>query len=156
VRAAVATIACWLGLWWLWQLLVGEWNASEWIAGAGAATVATAVGAAAWKLGGRRVSLRSEWVWRSWSVLPMVLVDFGILVYALVRSLARRRPVTGVFVAKTVDELRGRGDRAAGARVFAVLASMYSPNAYVVDADADDGTVLLHDLVRNPPSESPL
>jgi hypothetical protein len=36
-----------------------------------------------------------------------------------------------------------------------VLVAGYSPNAYVVDVDVDEGTVLLHDLVPWRRSEEP-
>ena len=34
----------WVVLWWLWVLLAGEWNRAEWIAAAGAATIAATLG----------------------------------------------------------------------------------------------------------------
>jgi hypothetical protein len=83
-----------------------------------------------------------------------VFVDFGILVAALVRTLAGR-PVRGVFLAKELPRDRP-GDEAAFARALAALAATYSPNAYVVDLDLDRNVVLMHDLVRNSASEEPL
>ena len=79
----------------------------------------------------------------------MVFVDFGILMWALVRS-AHGREVRGEFVRRPfrVDD--------AGVRAWVGLAATYSPNAYVVGFDTDGETALVHDLVRNRSSESPV
>ena len=127
---------------WLWLLLVGQWNLRQWIAAAVAATVATAIGSVAFRAAGIDVRLPPAWVLKAWSVPPMVVVDFGILMWALVR-----RP-RGVFVERPLE------DASESARAWATVVSGFSPNAYVVEIGG--GRAVLHDLVRNRASESPL
>jgi hypothetical protein len=154
MRRGVAWLAWWIGLFWLWMLLVGEWNRIEWIAAACAATVAATVAEAARTAVGTRLRVPLRWVARSWSALPMVFVDFGILTAALVRSVAMRKVVRGRFRAR---EFPAGGDdpESAGVRAWVTIAATYSPNAYVVDIEAERGLVLLHDLVPFDRSESP-
>jgi multisubunit Na+/H+ antiporter MnhE subunit len=142
VRHALA----WLILFWLWLLLVGEWNRDQWIAAAVAATVATAIGSVARRHASVDVPLPAAWMRKAWTLPVMVVVDFAILMWALVR---RKR---GVWVRRPLP-----GDVSHPAlRAWLSVAATYSPNAYVVAIDADDGVVLLHDLVRNRSSESPV
>jgi hypothetical protein len=87
-------------------------------------------------------------------VLGMVVVDFAIVVWALLISIGRRRVVRGRIVSRELD----RGAQAAGGagpRAWTALAASYSPNAYVLDIEPESRTVLLHDLVPNRSSESP-
>lgn len=150
-----AWTAWWLALFWLWLLLVGDWNRIEVIGAAcGAAVVATLaelVRAAA------RESLQVGV--GPLRALPVALVvvpaDFAILVWALVRSLVERRVVRGAFVTRPIDA--GPKTTATGRahRAWTVLVSGFSPNAYVVEIDPDADTVLLHDLVVWRRSERP-
>lgn len=120
-------------LWWLWQLLSGEWNHYEWIAGTGAAAIGATLGELARTRAGAHGSTTT---WSTLANVPtalgMVFVDFAIVVYAL---LTRR---SGTF-------------RRAGARDAwpAYLASL-SPNAYAVDA----GTT--HHLIPVQKSQEPV
>jgi len=85
----------------------------------------------------------------------MVVVDFGIVTWALLVSVARRRVVRGEFVSR--EPTHGSWTtRGAGPRAWTVLVATYSPNAYVVDLDPDAGRVLLHDLIPYHRSESPV
>lgn len=136
----------WLALFWLWLLLVGQWDLREWIAAAVAATAAAALSEVAVRAAGVDVDVPLRWLAKAWSVPAMVVVDFGILVWAL----GRRRK--GTFVRRPLP-----GDVSSPAvRAWLAIAATYSPNAYVVDVDAESGEVLVHDLVRNRASESPL
>ena len=154
MRRGVAWLAWWVGLFWLWMLLVGEWNRIEWIAAACAATVGATVAEAARAAVGSMFRVPLRWVARSWSALPMVFVDFGLLTAALVRSLVTRRVVRGRFVAR---EFPAGGDDAEsrGVRAWVTIAATYSPNAYVVDIEPERGLVLLHELVPFDESASP-
>jgi hypothetical protein len=80
------------------------------------------------------------------------VVDFGIVVWALLASVARREVVRGSFRSRELDRKRDAGG--AGPRAWVALAASYSPNAYVVDVEPD-ATVLVHDLVPHRRSESP-
>ena len=142
----------WVALFWLWLLLVGEWNADELVAAAGAATIAASIA----EFGRMRLGFDARVPLRALADLPqllaMVVVDFGIVTWALLASVARREVARGSF---TTRELTRREDAdGAGCRAWVALAATYSPNAYVVDVGTD-GTVVLHDLVPNRASESP-
>lgn len=151
MKRVLAWAAWWLPLFWLWILLVGEWNREQVVAAALAAAVAAALAEFARVRTGfsARVPLRR--VADLPQALGMVFVDFGILVRALVVSVARRRVVRGEFVSRESAVAQGVGPRA-----WAVLLSSYSPNAYVVDLDPETRQVLLHDLVPNRASEEPV
>lgn len=152
MRRAAFFLLWWIGLWWLWMLLVGEWNRLEWRAGAVAATIGATVAEGLRSTGLLRSRVPGALVLRSWSAVPMVFVDFGILTAALARTLAGRR-VEGEFRRK--PSARGDGDEARGVRSWITIVAGFSPNAYVVDFDEDAGTVLFHDLVPFDRSESP-
>lgn len=136
----------WLSLFWLWILLVGEWNRDQWIAAAIAATVGTAIAEAARRFAGVELRPPTSWMSRAWKLPATVVVDFAIVMWALPQ---RRR---GVWVRRAIP-----GDVAFPARrAWLTIAATYSPNAYVVDIDASEGVVLVHDLVRRRDSESPV
>jgi hypothetical protein len=77
----------------------------------------------------------------------MVLVDFVVLTYALLASLARRRIVRGVYRANRLPAIGGWAG--------ITLAATLSPNAYVVEVDRKSRTALVHDLVPLRASEKP-
>jgi multisubunit Na+/H+ antiporter MnhE subunit len=145
----------WVALFWLWLLLAGEWNAYEWVAGASAATVAATAGEVIRARAGRRARLSPRRLADVRLALPMVFVDFGIVMWALVRSVARRRVVRGVFRAREY-RAGGRDPTSVGRRAWVALLADYSPNAYIVDLDAERNVVLLHDLVPFRRSEEPV
>jgi hypothetical protein len=157
VKHVVPWLAWWLALFWLWMLLVGEWNREEWVAAAIAATIAATLA----EFARLRTGFSARLSLRDLAVLPkalgMVFVDFGILVWALVVSVGRRRIVRGELVSREVEH-GSAVTRGVGSRAWAVLVSAYSPNAYVVDLDLDPETrrVVFHDLVRNRASEEPV
>jgi hypothetical protein len=154
VKHVVAWVAWWLALFWLWMLLVGEWNRVEWVAAAVAAAIGATLGEFARTRTGFAARLPSDALLDLPQALGMVVVDFGILVRALVVSVARRRVVRGRFVSRELEGGRSAA-RGVGPRAWTALAASYSPNAYVIDIEPESGTVLLHDLVPNPPSERP-
>jgi len=150
-----AWTAWWLALFWLWLLLVGDWNRIEVIGAAcGAAVVATVAefvrAAARAPLTVPLGPLRS--LPHSLAIVP---VDFGILVWALVRSLVQRRVVRGAFVTRPIDAGAKTTPTGTAHRAWTVFVAGFSPNAYVVDIDPDADTVLLHDLVPWRRSEEP-
>jgi hypothetical protein len=126
------------------MLLNGDWNRYEWIGGACAATVAATIAELARAAAGVRLRVPLALLRRSGLVLPMVFVDFAILTWALVR---RRE---GRYLVRDLAEPADEAERA-----WTVLLAGFSPNAYVVDIDADRRQVLLHDLVPNRRSEEP-
>ena len=146
---------CWsFGLFWLWMLLVGAWDLIDAVAGICIAAVAGALAETA--RSAARVDVGVSWErLRAGALAPLVVfADFGILTYALARSLLGRS-VRGRYIARPVDP--GPKTTAAGSarRAWTVLLAGYSPNAYVVDIDVDERLVLVHDLVPWRRSEEP-
>jgi hypothetical protein len=137
-----------------WLLLAGEWSRIETTAAAAAASVGSTAAVAVRRLPGARVHVPLAWVRAAWSVPIAVVADFGIVAWLLVRALAHRRRVHGGFRVKpfpaTGDDPTGRGIRA-----WVTVTATVSPNAYVIHIDADEGDLLLHELVTWPWSESP-
>ncbi len=154
MKHVLAWVAWWIPLFWLWFLLVGEWNREELVAAAIAAALAAGGVELARVRTGFGASLPLRVLAAAPSALGMVVVDFGILAGALFASVARGRIVRGEFVSREV----GRGASAAGGvgpRAWTALVASYSPNAYVIDIDPETRLVLLHDLVPNRASERP-
>jgi hypothetical protein len=151
VKHVAAWVAWWLALFWLWMLLSGDWNRIELIAAACAAAVAATVAEIARTRA--RVSPRvpARWLAQVWTVPHQVVVDFGIITWALVRSVGRGEGVRGEFRAHPFPADEGQGVRA-----WAAWAANFSPNAYVVEIDAERNLALVHDLVPNRPSEKPV
>lgn len=154
-RTLAAWVAWWIVLFWLWMLLVGDWNRIEWIGGAAVATVAATVAELARNLAGVEIRPALAPIKGAPKAWLAVFSDFGILVYALFRSLARREVVRGRYITRPTDAGEKTTPRGAAHRAWTVLVAGYSPNAYVVDIDPDDGTVLLHDLIPRRTSEEP-
>jgi hypothetical protein len=155
VKHVVAWVAWWLPLFWLWLLLVGEWNREQVVA----ASIAAAIAATLAEAARTRTAFTARVPLRFVADLPrafgMVFVDFGIVVWALFVSLGRRRVVRGELVAREIEGGSAVA-RAVGPRAWKALVASYSPNAYVVDLDPKTRRVLLHDLVRNRASEEPV
>ena len=131
MKHAAAFLVFWLTFWWTWQLLAGEWNRDQWIAGAIAATVAAAAGEVARVRADADPARGIRVVAQAYTVVPMIVVDFALLMWALP---ARRR-----------GELRP----ADAAEPWTALLATYSPNAFVVTDDT------LHRLVPFDKSEEP-
>jgi multisubunit Na+/H+ antiporter MnhE subunit len=146
VRHARAIAAWWVALFFLWILLVGQWNRVELLAAVSAAFVAACAAEAGRAHAGVGARVPFSLLAQAAMVPVMVVADFGVLAWALVR---RRR---GVFRTKQSSVSR----EGPGARAVAALLATYSPNAYVVEFDVDRGTVLVHDLVPWSRSESPV
>jgi hypothetical protein len=155
VKHLRAWFVTWALLWWLWMLLVGEWNHYEWIAASAAATVAATVAEIARSQAGVRARVPRRWLLRGWSALPTVFGDFAILMRALAQSAIRRDVVRGSFHATAVDA-GGADAGSVGMRVWRNTLADYSPNAYVVDVDPERGLSLVHALVPRRSSEEPL
>lgn len=158
VRFLRRHVPAWIGFWlccfWLWLLLAGEWNRIEWIAAASAATLAATVAEFGRSLAGVGVRVPLRWVGRAWSAVPMVVIDFGIVLWALVLSGVRREVVRGRFRSHPFPPGEPGRDTP-GIRAWAELTATLSPNAYVVGIDPERQRVLLHDLVPRRASERP-
>lgn len=155
LRSAVAFAVWSLVLFGLWCLLVGEWTASDLVAG----VLLAALGAAAGVLVVSYGLVTGREVGRAVRVLPSValavVADFGVVATVLARSLlSRRRDEVGAFVSRPAYRRPPDGGDA-GRRSWITVAATVSPNAYVIAVDAVTGTVLLHDLRPRRKSERP-
>ena len=153
-RRGLIWLGWWCVLWPLWLVFVGAWDLVDAVAGIAAAAIAAIAALVVHELGLLSFTPRARTFAGLGRVPLQVIVDFGILVAALARTLAGR-PVRGVFLAKQLPA-GGSGHEAAFARALAAVAATYSPNAYVVDVDLERNAALMHDLVRNHASEAPL
>jgi hypothetical protein len=149
----VRVLVSWAAFWWLWLLFAGEWNRYEWIAAAGAATVATGLTELARARTGVRASVPLRLLSEVWSAIGMVFVDFAVVMWALVRGLVRREAPRGTM-RRRASPATGSDASAVGLRAWVTILADFSPNAYVVDMDGDH--VLMHDLVPLRKSEEPV
>jgi len=154
VKHVLPWLGWWVALFWLWLLIVGVWNREQLIAAAIAATIAASVAEFARTLTGFAAPLPLRVLTKLPPALGMVVVDFGILAWALVSGIARRRIVRGELVSRELPR-DSWVTQCPGPRAWTVLVASFSPNAYVIDADPEERRVLLHDLVPNRRSESP-
>jgi hypothetical protein len=146
----VGHLRAWLSffvvLWWLWMLLVGEWNHYEWIAATAAAAVAATIGEVARTSAKVHVRIPFATLRTGWRALLVVFSDFVVVMWALV---TRRQ---GTF-RRHAGPAAGDDAESVGVRVWTNLLADYSPNAYVIELE--DGEALLHDLVPRRRSEEP-
>jgi hypothetical protein len=153
VRHAVSWLGWWLALFWLWLLLAGEWNRQEWVAAAAAAAIGATLGELARARTGASPSLPRRALADAPRALGMVVVDFGIVAWALLESLARCEVVRGEFRShELAPATRARDPRL---RAWTALLASFSPNAYVVEIERESRSVLLHDLRPYRRSEEP-
>ena len=137
VKHAAPLLFWFVALWWFWMLLVGDWNRQEWIAAACVAAVAAAVGEVARARAGAHPTEGIGRAVELYLVVPLVVVDFALLSWALLRALLTGRIPDGSF----------RDCEASNP--WSALIATFSPNAYVVDEHE------LHRLMPFAKSEDP-
>jgi predicted lysophospholipase L1 biosynthesis ABC-type transport system permease subunit len=150
-----AWTAWWAVLFWLWLLLVGDWNRIELIGAACGAAVGATVAELVRTAARQRLIVPLELLRWLPGLLAIVLADFGIAIWALFRSLAERRVVRGTFVTRSVDAGAKTTARGQAHRAWTIWLAGFSPNAYVIEIDEERDTVLLHDLIVWRRSEEP-
>ena len=153
MRLLVTWALWWVGLFWLWFALQGEWNRIEWVAAACMATVAASLATLVTSRGLLRYRVPRSAIAASARVPLQIVIDFGIVTGVLLRRLAGE-DARGRFVVRRFDAT-GRGATRDGDVAWRTIAAMYSPNALPIDVDADEGIALFHDLVVHRPSEEP-
>lgn len=153
--SAGAWLGWWLGCFWLWTLAVGAWDIGSVVAGAVVAAVAATIAEAARLAAHVRPRAPLERFRAAAAIPAQVPADFCLLTYALAASLLRRRVVRGRYIARDFAAGPKTTPEGAAHRAWTVLLSGYSPNAYVVDIDPEEQTVLVHDLVPWRRSEHP-
>jgi hypothetical protein len=156
VRRAVAWCLWFAVLFWWWMLLVGEWDHEEWIAAAAAAALTATVAEASRRVAELEIRLPLERLVHLPLALAMVVADFLTLTWVLVRAAFGLRKFRGRFVHRRASfETGGLDAESVARRGLTILVAGYSPNAYVIDVDRAEGTVLVHDLVTRRKSEEP-
>jgi multisubunit Na+/H+ antiporter MnhE subunit len=155
VRAVATYLVWWIGLFWLWFFLQGEWNRIEWVAAACEATLGAAFASVLATRGLLRLRVPLA-AFRAAKRVPLqVVIDFAIVTAFLARRLAGRR-VHGRFVVREyAGAAHGPKARVEGEAAWRALTATFSPNALVIDVDPDGGISYFHDLKRNRASEEP-
>lgn len=157
MRALRGLLVWWVVLFAFWLLLVDTVKLAELAAGAFAALLG-ALGAVLTSRGaGPRPRPRLAWLARVPAALIRLPLDSGVLVLALWRRLASRRPVNGSFRAV---RFRGgaRDGHSVARRATAKWLDSLGPNSYVVSIDEEHDVLLVHQLVppEDPGSADPM
>jgi hypothetical protein len=139
----------WAALFWLFLLYQGDMSGVDAAAAVIAATLAAGVAEAARAVAPSRARLEPSWAARALKVPWQIVVEFGIVAAALVRS-----PRGGGVFRTLRYPVAGATPEARARRALVAIAAAYSPNSYPVDV-GDDGVVLVHDLVPRPGKELP-
>jgi multisubunit Na+/H+ antiporter MnhE subunit len=154
-RRGVFWLAWYLPLFGLWMLFVGSFSLEEIVLGALAAAVAATAADLVRAQDLVRFRMRPRWLSGVWRLPWQVVADSGLLAAALWRQLRRPGSVRGVFRVLPFPRDEGDGAAAAARRALAVAVASLTPNTYVVGVEGDEGTVLIHQLVRRPGREIP-
>lgn len=150
-----AWILWWLALFWLWLLLTGDWNRIEVIGAACGAALAATVAEIVRGAARQPLTVPLERLRAAASVPPIVFADFGIVMWVLLRSLVRRRVERGAFITRRFEAGAKTTPKGQAHRAWTVWLAGFSPNAFVIEIDAERDTVLIHDLVPWRRSEEP-
>jgi multisubunit Na+/H+ antiporter MnhE subunit len=145
-------VIAWVALFWLWLLFSGDWNRIEVIAAACAATVGATLAEVARSAAGVHASVPLKALRPVVRAAVQVFPDFGLLVWALALSVARREIVRGKTMRRAFHAV---ADDESGARVVALWAANLSPNAIAVDIDRERHESIVHDLIPHRASERP-
>jgi hypothetical protein len=145
----------WLALFWLWLLLTGDWNRIEVIGAACGAAVAATLAELVRVAARQPLTVPLERLRAAASVPPIIVADFGKVMWVLLRSLLRRRVVRGPFITRPFHAGPKTTPSGQARRAWTVWFAGFSPNAYVIEIDAERETVLIHDLVAWRRSEEP-
>jgi multisubunit Na+/H+ antiporter MnhE subunit len=138
----------------LWILMVGSLALQELALGALAAAVAATAAEVVRAQDLVRFRMRPRWAAGVWTLPWRVVADSGLLAVALWRQLRRPGSVRGVFrVLRFPSE--GGGAAAAARRALVTSVVSITPNTYVVGIEGEEGTVLVHQLVRRAGGEIP-
>jgi multisubunit Na+/H+ antiporter MnhE subunit len=142
--------AIWLA-WWAvlvaaWLLLVDTVRADEVAVGLVAAALSATLAAAVHQRGYIRFWPRARWVREIPYLLWDVIVDCGLLVGALWRSVVLRQEVRGATI-RVPFHHGGDNGRDGARRALVNFAVSLTPNSYVVDIDPEGDSLLVHRLV---------
>lgn len=141
-----------LALFALWMALVDTPHSAELVAGAIAAPLCAALGAAAGRLRHNEVRLRPAFLAPAPRAFVAMFTEMNHAVRALVLALAGRRPVGRFRAVRSTGG--GMTPDAAGRRAMIEVLGTLGPNRVVVGIDPDDGMLLVHELL--PDEDKPL
>ena len=154
MRHLRAWLIMWVALFLAWLLFSGDVNRIELIAAACAAAVAATIGEIARTKADVRAAVPLRLVVPMLRALLQVVPDFGLLVWVLVLSIARREVVRGTTKRRAYHDV-GNDPRSVGARALALWSANFSPNAIAIDIDRDKHESIVHDLIVKRASERP-
>lgn len=83
-------------------------------------------------------------------LLWTTITDTALIFRALWDDLRGKKPIRGAFRALPFDQ-QGDDPRSAAHRAIVAFRVTFTPNTYVVDFDADDERVLVHQFVPSTP-----
>ena len=141
-------------LWWavllgLWLLFVDTLALAEVLVGLGAAALATLAALGIHAYGGTRFRFRVRWLLLLRDVPASTLRDCATLGVVLWRHLIRGERARGAF--RTIPFPIHEGPTSAAWRAFVAGATSIAPNTYVIRFDRERDTVIVHQLVPDPP-----
>jgi hypothetical protein len=141
--ARIASFLVWLvALELVWAVLVGTTQSTELIVGLAVAAVGAAFAQLLRSLDLFGYRVERGLLAKAWKLPWLVPFDFGVVTWALVRSLVRGRRVRGEWVRVAFPTEPGPSGR--WQRAFAVATANGAANAVVVDLEGDEA--LLHSL----------
>jgi|SRR3954452_3112719 len=126
----------------VWAVLVGTTQSTELIVGLGVAAIGAAFAELLRSLGLFGFRVDPSLLAKAWRLPFIVVFDFGVVTWALVRALSRGSRVRGEWV-RVPFAMKG-GPTGRWQRAFGVATANGAPNALVVDYGDDDA--LLHAL----------
>lgn len=140
---AAARFLVWVcGLEVLWAVFVGTTQSTELIAGVGGSILTAAFVSVLRRHGLLEFRFLPSAVGRAWSIPGKVVFDFGLVTWVLVKALAGRRRVRGVWVRVPFEDVGG----AQGRFLRALAATLENDVANGLVVDLSDGQALLHSL----------
>jgi len=140
MRRVTAWLAWFAALLLLWLAFAGTIQSQEIIAGLCAAALGATAAEVVRSQGLLRFRIQWHWLREIWKPLLRVVPDFFVVIAALVRRPAGR-------MRRVEFPTGGARDVDAGRRAFVAVAASLAPNTLVIDVDAEQGIVLVHDLV---------
>ena len=140
MRRVTAWLAWFAALLLLWLAFAGTIQSQEIIAGLCAAALGATAAEVVRSQGLLRFRIQWHWLREIWKPLLRVVPDFFVVIAALVRRPAGR-------MRRVEFPSGGTRDMDAGRRAFVAVAASLAPNTLVIDVDAEQGIVLVHDLV---------
>ncbi len=135
-----------LALFGLWMLFVSTTLLPEVLLGVGSALMALVGVVFLRREAGARAGPRLAWLRASLVLVPRLFTDSFVVFRALARQLVLREPSVGGFRAVPYESGQHDARSAAAADAFAILANSLTPNTIVLDVDAVEGVMLVHQL----------